>query len=148
MTDRRSGSAIVETAAALAIVVPLLLVITYFASQASRGFLIKSGLDAAARRAARDLAVVYATNTGIASNRAQQDAIVLDRIRIAGVIANSKQFYQVQFRESETPPTVTVAVSYPDNKFGLTPFPDPDPFALSSKIRLTSSSTYRSITQS
>jgi Flp pilus assembly protein TadG len=141
--NRRSGATIVETAASLLLFLPILFTFLFVVLEVSTAFLIKEALAQGARQAARNLAVAYGSNHGIASSRAQQNTLVFDGIRITNIIASSAQFTDPQFNPNANPPTVTVSVNYTSNQNGLPVFPNPDPLHLGGSLKLSSTSTYR-----
>ncbi|MBP9093721.1 hypothetical protein KBI23_22065, partial [bacterium] len=78
----------------------------------------------------------------IANNRQLQNALVFDRIRITGVVADSRQFNDATFDTAAVPPTVSVTVTYSGGLYGLVPFPQPDPLGLGAYFRLSSSTIH------
>jgi len=141
--SRKKGSTIVETVASFVLYLPILVTFLFVIMEVATFFLIKETLAQAARQAARDLAVAYGSNHGIANSRTQQNTLVFDTIRFYNIINASAQFSNPTFNPNATPPTVTVSVSYTGNQFGLPPFPNPDPLHLGANFVLNSSSTYR-----
>jgi hypothetical protein len=141
--SRKKGSTIIESAAAMLMYLPILITFLFVVLEVATFFLIKETLAQAARQAARDLAVAYGSNPGIASSRSQQDTQVFNTIRVNNIINASAQFSNPIFNPNSSPPTVSVSVSYTGNQYGLPPFPNPDPLHLGSNFVLNSSSTYR-----
>jgi hypothetical protein len=95
--NRRSrGAVIAETAASMALFLPVIVTIVFVALEVSYAYLIKSALSEAAREASRDLAIAYGlgqiTVTNNQGNRAQENQYAFDRIRIYGIINDSIQF--------------------------------------------------------
>ena len=140
---RQSGGSLAESAASVSLLFPLAIVIIFVVAEASHFFIIKNGLDAGARQAARELAVVYGENQSIAYDRAIQDTEVFDNIRITNVINSSLQFDDPVFNEASDPPTVSVVVRYAGGSYGLPTFPNPDPLNLGTGFTINSTSTYR-----
>src|SRR5271168_809739 len=105
---RKRGFAIVESAAAICVVLPLIFLVIFSVLEISYAYMLRSSLDSAARNAARDLAVDYGQDPTIATSRTQQDSLVFDSIRMTNVIANSAQFDNPVFDTTDSPPTVSV----------------------------------------
>lgn len=142
-TRNKSGVAIVEGAASMAVMLPIVFLCIYVALEVSYMYVLKATLAEGAREAARSLAIAYGRDPDIASSRSSQDSEVFDRVRIANVINASAQFNDPVFNANAEPPTVTVTVRYTDNQYGLPPFPNPDPLNVSGLLTLVGSSTYR-----
>lgn len=143
-TARRAcGGAIVEGAAALTVLLPVVILLVLAAMEISYAYVLKGSLTEAAREAARSLSIAYGQDPTIATNRSLQDSKVLTKIRIANVVNNEGQFDNPVFDTAADPPTVTVTVRYLSQQFGLPPFPNPDPLNLGSNFQLTGVSTYR-----
>lgn len=141
--SRKKGSTIVETVASFVLYLPILVTFLFVIMEVATFFLIKETLAQAARQAARNLAVAYGSNRGIASDRTQQNSLVFDTIRVYNIINASAQFSNPTFNPNANPPTVTVSVSYTGNQFGLPPFPNPDLLHLGNNFVVHSTSTYR-----
>ncbi|MBY0548090.1 MAG: pilus assembly protein [Candidatus Obscuribacterales bacterium] len=142
-TRNKSGVAIVEGAASMAVMLPIMFLCIYVALEVSYMYVLKATLAEGAREAARNLAIAYGRDPDIAGDRSSQDSEVFDRVRIANVINDSAQFNDPVFNANAEPPTVTVTVRYTDNQFGLPPFPNPDPLHVSGLLTLVGTSTYR-----
>jgi len=143
-TIRQSrGVSIAEAAAALALLLPLIFTIIFVILEASYAYTIKNSLAEAARAAARDLAMAYGQNPGIATDRSLQNTQVFDTIRITNMVNDSSQFDDPVFQTAQDPMTVAVTVRYLSGQFNLPPFPNPDPLNLGSNFQITASSTYR-----
>jgi Flp pilus assembly protein TadG len=143
MRANESGISIVEAAASLSLLLPLMIVIVFVILEVSGAYLIKTSLSQGARRAARDLAVAYGQNPAVAGSRSLQNAMVLDNVRIPNMINDSRQFNDPVFDTNTTPHTVQVTVKYASNQYGLPPFPHPDPLNLGSQFAISAESTYR-----
>lgn len=125
-----SGAALVEAAGALALLFPLVVLITYAVIEVSYAYVISSSLSAAAHQAARNLVIAYWKNSDIATSRGLQDTEVFDQIRIQNILNDSRQFEQASFQTDSNPPSVSVRVRYLGGQYGLPPFPNPDPLKL------------------
>ena len=137
------GVSIVEAAASLALLFPLVMLIVFVVLEASYAYLIRTSLSQAAQQAARELSVVYGQDPTISTDRSQQDSQVFNTIRITNIINNSQQFDNPLFDTTGNPPTVSVTVRYLSNQYGLPAFPSPDPLQLGNKYQITATSTYR-----
>ncbi len=140
---RRSGATIAESAASLALLLPLTFMIIFAVLEASYAFMIKNSLSQGARRAARDLSIAYGEDPAIASSRALQETQVFDNIRIVNIINDSDQFDDPVWDTVGDPPTVTVNVRYQGGQYSLPPFPNPDPLGLGSTFIINAGSSYR-----
>ncbi|MBI4533158.1 MAG: hypothetical protein HY711_04350 [Candidatus Melainabacteria bacterium] len=127
-----SGAALVEAAGALALLFPLLVLLTYVVIEVSYAYVISASLSAAAHQAARNLVIAYWKNSDIAGSRALQDTEVFDHIRIQNILNDSRQFQEATFQTASNPPSVLVTVRYLGGQYGLPPFPNPDPLRLGS----------------
>ncbi|MBX9688428.1 MAG: hypothetical protein K2X27_17090 [Candidatus Obscuribacterales bacterium] len=139
---KRNGALIMELAASLLFVLPLVLVLLFAALELTDAYLIGSVLDQSALTAARDLAIAYPGEPTVAGSRIAQNVLAYDNIRISGVIASSAQFDDAVFDKSADPPTVTVTVHYSGGKYGLSPFPVGIP-GLDKQFALSGHSVYR-----
>lgn len=139
----RKALTIAETAASMAFLVPIIVLLIFAVIEVSQAYHIHNGLSDAARRAARDLAAAYAQSSRVVGDRSLQNSLVYDRIRIQNVINSSEQFGEATFDEGADPPTVTVVVRYTGEETGLPKFPDPDPINLGASLNLQATATYR-----
>lgn len=148
MRDRRqtyrkqAGQSLAEGAAVMALMLPLFIVIIFVGGEVVQGYLIKNVLTQAASKAARDMSIDYWQDKSIATSRFRQNTNVFDRIRITGVIADSRQFSDAIFDTTAVPPTVTVTVTYSGGLYGLVPYPQPDPIGLGAYFKLSSSTIH------
>lgn len=142
-TKERRGLVLAETAASMMILIPLLMIILFTIWEVSQAYFLKASLAQASRQAARQLAIAYGRDPDVATNRALQESLVLNQIRLPGVVADSSQFSLVSFQTDEVPHTVTVRTQYSSGAFGLAPFPMPDPLHLGSAFVPSAESTYR-----
>lgn len=142
-TVRRRGVSIVETAAAMSLLIPLIFALIYAVTEISYAYLLKSSLAQGARQAARDLAIAYGQNPAVAGSRSLQEAMVFQNIRINNIINSNAQFDDPVFNTGVSPHTVFVNVKYLGSQYGLPPFPNPDVLNLGSKFVITADSTYR-----
>jgi Flp pilus assembly protein TadG len=139
----RKGALLAEGVAAMAILLPILIVVLFVAIEASHAYLIKSSLSEAAREASRGLAVEYGKNPAIATDRSMQDSRVFDRVRIYNMVADSAQFDNPVFKTTADPPTVEVRVKYTGGQYGLPPFPNPDPLNMGDSLIIAGHAGYR-----
>ncbi len=138
-----SGAVLAEFAAVMALMFPVLIVILFVVLEMAHAYLIKDALSQAARQAARDLSIVYGQDPSIQFSRANQDAIVFNKIQIPNIVNSALQFSNPVWNTAASPPTVSVSVSYTSGKNGLPVFPNPDPLNLGNSFTLSGSSTYR-----
>lgn len=136
------GSAVIELAASLSIILPLIFLVLFAALETSTAYMIHTVLLAGAQQSARDLALAYPLDSSIAQNRASQDFIVYDKVRTAGIINSSAQFDDATFNTTANPPRVTVTVHYASGSYGLSKFPV-EILGLSDMFHLSATSVYR-----
>jgi Flp pilus assembly protein TadG len=139
----KRGATLVEAAAAIVVIVPVVILLLFVVLEVSYAYVIQNSLAQGARQAARDLAIAYGQNPEVANDRALQESMVFDNIRIANIIANSAQFDNPTFDTAATPPTVSVTVQYLSNQYGLPRFPNPDPLHLGNSFTISASNTFR-----
>lgn len=139
----KEGAVLAETAAALVVLVPLVMLLIYVTVEICICYQTRASLAEAARHAARDLAVQYGIDPAIANNRSLQNLLVFDHVRIPNAVANSNQFEAPVFQHTTIPGSVKVVVRYNGSEGGLPPFPHPDPLNLGSKFVISAESTYR-----
>lgn len=139
---RHKGSTSVELAASLLFIIPITFTILYVVVEMVTAYSINSVLSQAATNSARQLALLYPDNPGLAQ-RSSQDVMVYDKISYGGIIVNHGQFDTAIFNLAADPPTVTVKVNYTGGQYGLNPFPSYDPLHLASKIQLSGTSIYK-----
>jgi Flp pilus assembly protein TadG len=139
--QRRRGAVIAETGAALALFLPLAVLITFVGVEVSYAYLLKSSLSEGAREAARSLAIAYGVGTNVDPGTAGE-AKVFSNIRIHNVINDNQQF-EAQWKKDADPPTVTVTVKYASDKYGLPHFPNPDPLRLGDNFIVYGAATFR-----
>ncbi len=140
---RKTGSYIVEGAAGLLILIPLLVLITYATLQVSRAYMINAALQQAAQEGARLIATNYASHPSIASVRSDQEKYSFSVIKVDNIINDPGQFSAVFAPNASSPTDVTVTVTYPSaGDYGLPPFPDPDYLKLGSNFTLTGTARY------
>ncbi len=142
MIRNRRGSAIIEGAAALVMMLPVLMVILFVTIETSIAFLIQTSLAQGAREDARNLAIAYAQHPDIVTNTSEQQACC-SNIKIVNIIGSPNQFTAPTFQTTTQPYTVSATVNYTSGMNGCPIFPNPDPLHLSSKFKLQASSTYR-----
>jgi len=137
------GVSIAEAAASMSLLIPLVVLLMFVVLEVSRAFFMREILDQAARQAARDLAIAYGQQPGLANSRSLQETLVFDKIRVQNIVNDSAQFSDPIFDTVSDPATVKVSVSYLSNQYGLPPFPDNDPLGLGNAFVLSGQSTYR-----
>lgn len=139
---KRQAQGLVETAAAMSVLIPLFMLILYVSSEISQAYMIKTAMTGAAHRAARNLSIAYWQNSSIATDRAAQESLVLNQIRVSTMLVDSHQFTDVVYDLSSTPPSVSVTATYTGGQYGLAPFPNPDPLRLGSHFQISSTETH------
>lgn len=138
-----TGSIIMEFAAALIIVIPMMLAIVLVTLEVTQAYLLKTSLTQLAEMAARELALQFATDCSVASaSRAKQNRLVFDKIRLQGVVNASEQFDKPAFNIAGECKSVSVTVRYLSGKHNLIPFPFVDPLNIGSNFQLAGSATY------
>lgn len=140
---REGGVAIAEAVAALAVLLPIAIVIVFVILEASYAYLIKHSMAEAARVGARNMAIAYGQNPTVANDRSLQNVMVFDHIRMTNMVNSSAQFDDPVFNTTSDPPTVMVNIRYTSNRYGLPPFPSYDPLHLGSAFVISAKSTYR-----
>ena len=144
---RKSGSAIIETAAVMVVMLPVFILVIFVALECCQAYMIMQALDQGAREAARNLAAAYASDKGITTDVVAQDTYGFDTVRIHNIINSSQQFgtptWYIPGDSTAEQPTVTVSVTYTPNQYGLPSFPNPDPLHIGKNFLLKSTSTYR-----
>jgi hypothetical protein len=140
-TRHRNGQGLVEVSVTLSLLLPLFLIILHVTCEVAHAYMIKSALTQAASRATRNMTIAYWQDESIATNRGAQDSVVYDKLRVQGMIVDSRQFSDASFDLASSPPTVTVTVTYTGGSFGLPKFPDPDPLGLGSRFIIKAAET-------
>lgn len=116
---RSKGVSLPETAASLAVILPIIVACIVASIEIIHFCLIQSSLSDAGHRAARQLAVAYWNDSKIATNRGLQETVVLDNIRISGVVNNNAQFENIVFDLSTECPKVSLKVRFVPGRYGL-----------------------------
>ncbi len=140
---KRKGAVIAETGAALALFLPLTILITFVGVEVSYAFLMKGALSEAAREGARSLAICYGLDSSIKNNRGLANSKVFDHIRMHNIVNSSEQFDDPVWNSEADPPTVTVNIKYASDKYGLPHFPNPDPLHLGDGFVVNGNATFR-----
>jgi hypothetical protein len=140
---KQHGVTIVESAASLSLMLPIVIVLMFVVLEASYAYLIKNAMAEGARQAARDLSIAYGKNPSIATDRTLQNTIVFNHIRMTNMINSSAQFDDPEFDTTSDPPTVSVQVNYLGQQYGLPPFPNPDLLNLGSNFKIIGDAIYR-----
>lgn len=141
--SRKKGAVIAETGAAMAVLLPVVVTITFVILEVSYAYTIKNCLSEGARQAARTLSIAYGKDKSIADDRSKQDSLAFDKVRLNNMISDSRQFDDATFDTAADPPVVTVRVRYASGSYGLPTFPNPDPLNLGPSFVIASTSTYR-----
>jgi Flp pilus assembly protein TadG len=136
----RSGSATVEFAAMLAVIIPLLTLIVFAAIEIGQGYMIYSGLNDSAQRAARQLAINYGQNPSTAMSNYQS---VYQSITFRNIVNSPQQFKPPIWQTTGNPPTVTVVCDYQSGQHGCPLFPNPDPLGLGKNFVLSAQAISR-----
>lgn len=139
----KNGGVLCEAAAAIAVLLPVVVLLTFVVLEVSQSYLIKTSLAQGARQAARMLAISYGKDPLVANSRTLQEQYAFDHVRINNMINDSNQFENATFDTNATPRTVHVRVSYLSDQYGLPKFPNPDPLGLQGRFRIFAESTYR-----
>jgi hypothetical protein len=140
---RQNGFSLVEAAATISVMIPMLIAVVLVVSEISEAYRIKMALVQAARQAAHDMAVAYGKTPLLEGNKVLQDNMVYDKVRVSNVIVDSTQFALAEFDTSSTPPLVRVTNSYiSDSTTNLPKFPSFDPLNLGSNFQLNAEATY------
>lgn len=138
------GVTMAEFAASLAFLLPVIIIAGFVAFQVAQVYMVKTTLDFAAQTAARNLAIEYGKDPVSAEAFPEK---VFDKIRLVGIVKSTDQFSipsgTAGWNTTVNPSTVTVNVTFQGGKFGLPPFPNPDPLGLSQDFSLTSTATFR-----
>lgn len=142
-TSRKKGSTIAEAACSMVVMIPLMVTLILVCVEVSYGCFLLDNLAQAARKAARDLAITYGADPTIVSDRAKQNNLVFDQVRINNIVNSSLQFDDPVFQTASTPHTVTVTVHYLSGAYNLPIFPYPDPLGVGQSYRPVAQSTYR-----
>jgi hypothetical protein len=137
------GITLVEFGAALVIGLPLVITIIYAVLEASYLFSIRQHINQAAGLASRALAIEYGRNPKIAlAPNGPEVQAVLTNIRIPNFVQDNAQFSTPSFNPTD-PSSVTITCSYPPaGKYGLPPFPNPDPFHLGKNFQIDATATF------
>lgn len=134
---RTNSGSLSETAAALAIVLPIALFFAFVAWQVSQVYMIKTTLSLAAQSAARRLAINYGKDPVMTMAFPEQ---TFSQIKHMGIVVSPDQFSipvgTAGWNVAANPPTVTVQVEFQGGQYGLPPFPNPDPLGLGTNFKI------------
>lgn len=140
------GGTLVESVAAIALILPLVVLVIFVTIEASQAYVICRSLNQGAYLAARELANCYKSDPSIQWDRAKQESMVYSNIRIPNMISSNSQFTctSSDWKLTSSPPTVRVVVRYLGGQGSpaLPSFPNPDPLKLGSSFVISSSATY------
>lgn len=142
-TRPRTGGSIVEAAAALTLLLPLVIITIFVTLEVSYAYLLKSSLSEAAREGARSLSIAYGLDPTVANSRSTANQKAFDKIRIYNIVNDSLQFSDPTWVTTGDVPTVSVVVTYKSGQYGLPKFPYPDPLHLAGRFELAGNATYR-----
>jgi Flp pilus assembly protein TadG len=138
-----------EFAAAVAIFVPIILVVVFACYEVAMAFMIYNALNYAAQTAAIALSKAYGGDASYATSTTKQQALFA-QIKYANMVVSPLQFSAVfppapanasWLSNSGDYPTVIVVCKYTGGQYGLPPFPNPDPLKLSQRFSLQASAT-------
>lgn len=87
----QKGTSIPEFGASL-LFLPFLFLVIFAAVQFTHAYIIRAELSAAARQAARDIAIQYGVDSTSVTTRSQQDSVVFNNIRLYPCVTKSSQF--------------------------------------------------------
>lgn len=140
----RCGYLIVEYAAALVVIFPLVFITVFTCYEMSLAFMIYNALNQSAHSAAMTLAKVYGSDPTVAADTSLQTSY-LQNITFTNMVVSPNQFtvtfpanpQHSSWLDTEgNVPIVVVTCAYTSGQNGLTPFPYPDPLNIASKITL------------
>ena len=139
---RRCQGNISEAAASICIVLPIALITGFVAWQVNQIYMIKTTLGLAAQTAARALAIRYGEDPVLTQAFPEQ---TFSKIKHMGIVIDPNQFSVPAggWNVGANPPTVTVHVEFQGGKYGLPPFPNPDPLGLGQNFKITGVGTSR-----
>lgn len=136
--SRKTRGSLSEAAASIAIVLPIGIIAVFISWQVSQVYMIKTTLGLAAQTAARALAINYGRDPVMTKAFPEQ---TFAKIKHVGIVKDPAQFSIPNgtsgWDENANPPTVTVQVEFQGGRYGLPPFPNPDPLGLGSDFKIT-----------
>lgn len=135
------ATSLIETVVALILGLPVVIAIIFVIVECCSYFLIQANVDAATRKATRDLSIEWGKDPSVATDSSKQQAIFTDCL-IPGFVNDPAQFSAPVF-DGTDPPTVTVVGSYAAGQYGLSPFPHPNPLGIKGDFTIRSEATYR-----
>lgn len=142
MRRNKQGITITEAVAAMSVMIPIMASSAMVISEVSHAYVIKEGLQKCAREAARNMSAVYQETKIVVGNRALQDSLVYNNVRLSNIVNSSVQYDNAVFDQASSPPTVTVNVRYTSGQNGLSPFPLYDPLNLGTNFKINAQATY------
>lgn len=142
---KRSTKGVVtaEFVGALAILLPIVLLVVFSCGEVAAAFMIYNALNFSAQSAAMALAKAYGQDPRYATDSSMQQAL-LSQITYANMVVSPQQF-TVQFPGSPSTaswlttsniPEVVVTCTFKSGQYGLPPFPNPDPLRLGKNFSL------------
>ena len=144
---RKRGSALVEFAAAIALLFPLVFLTVFACYEVTLAFMIYNALNQAAHSAAMVMSRAYGGDPTIATDSSKQSAL-LQNITFSNMVVSPNQF-TVAFPPSPETSSWTelssagrmilVTCTYTGGQNGLAPFPYPDPLNLGQSFTLQAS---------
>lgn len=140
---------IAEAVTALALFVPVFVVVVYVTIQATNAYVIAENMTQGAQTAARALSEEYRMHPNIVTDTNAQQAIFYN-IRIPKMISSNSQFSIPNngWQTAVEPKTVTVIVTYIPGAGSppLPPYPNPNLLNMSSAFRIAIPATYKLVT--
>lgn len=143
MRNRR-GSLIIEYAAALVVIFPIVFITVFTCYEMSLAFMIFNALNQSSHSAAMILAKAYGSDPSVASDTSKQTSY-LQNVTFTNMVVSTNQFTVTFPPNPQTSswtdttgnvPIVLVTCTYTGGQNGLAPFPNPDPLNLGPKISL------------
>lgn len=144
---QKRGSALVEFAAAIAVLIPLVFLTIFACYEVTLAFMIYNALNQAAHSAAMVISREYGSDPTVATDTSKQTAL-LSHITFSNMVVSPNQF-TVSFPPSPDTTSWTdlttagrmilVTCTYTGGKNGLAPFPYPDPLNLGQSFTLQAS---------
>ncbi len=134
----------VESVVAVSYMVPLTVIITLVALEASHAFFIAGGMTEAAVIAGRALSSEYKVNRAIVNDTAAQQSI-FSNIRTTNLVHSNSQFEVIAWNLAQEPKTVTVKMTYISGAGNppLPPFPSTGTLNLGDAFKISQAITYR-----
>lgn len=141
---KKRGGVLVEAVLSSCFFLPIIVFIILGILQVAHAYVIGVNMTEASQLAARALSDEYTRDPGIVRNPDRQQ-LILNRIRIPGMVASAEQFQIPEggWHIAPFPRSVTVTCTYVPG-LGEPPlprFPNPDPLGIAKRICIRSSAT-------